>query len=600
MAWEIFFIEGMMFKRIPIGVDDFSEMINKNKNFLFVDKSLLIKELLEKGSKVSLMIRPRRWGKTLNMSMLQYFFSPKVHGISTKGIFNDLKIAKENNGYYIEKYQGKYPVIFITFKDVKENSYEDFINAIYFLVQNVCNHFTELNISTKLTGIDRNNFNKLSGLDNSNKANQLELRNALHTLSSLLFKHYNQKVFILIDEYDTPLNHAHGKAHFEQMVDFFKGMLGVALKGNAALEKGILTGILRLSKNKMLSDINNLALYSLMEKQYSGYFGFSEEEVMELCQTSNMTLNIQQIKHWYNGYHCGALKAIYNPWSILNCIQNDGELKPYWIKTGNESLLKEIFSKAPKTIENKLVQLLEGGAIEATIDEYISFDQIDNGNEDVLWSLLWTTGYLKFSDTPILTEIGNYRGFLEIPNYEVSCNFRLGFPKWIRAFNRTQYDSFLHALIVGKVEDFTQSLKDYMLSIPSWFDFPSESNYHTFLLGLTASLTETHEVVSNQEVGLGRVDFLLTPKDVDNDLGIIIELKRDESQKDLKQYELLACKGLQQIKDKKYSATLKLNINIHRILNLCIVFYGKEFVYKYSFEELCVSSYVTGCQPSLA
>ncbi len=573
-----------MSKRIPIGVDDFSKLINKDNNYLFIDKSLFIKDLIDQGTEVSLIMRPRRWGKTLNMSMLQHFFSPEINGFSTKGIFDDLKIGKENNGYYLNKYHAKHPVIFITFKDVKENSYEAFINTISFLVQNLYNTFTELDSSLKLSDIDHQNLKKLKGLGNY-KANHVELRQSLSTLSALLFKHYHQKVYILIDEYDTPLNYAYGKEHFDEVVDFLKGMFGAALKGNFALEKGIMTGILRLSKNKMLSDINNLFLYSFMEKQYSSYFGFSEEEVADLFELSNTPCNMEEIKYWYNGYHAGLLANMYNPWSIINCIKNEGELKPYWIKTGNESLLHEIFYNAPKPIENKLVQLLEGGSIKASVDEYIAFDQIKEGREDIIWSLLWTTGYLKFSEKPTISELGNYFGLLAIPNYEVSCSFRAVFPKWIRAFNKLKYDSFLQDLTVGNVESFIKDLEEYMMSIPSWFDFPEESNYHTFLLGLTASLAETHEIVSNKEIGLGRVDFLLIPKALDNHLGIVMEFKKEDAGKTLEQYEHLAIQGLNQISDKKYTASLKQNSNIKEVLNLCIVFYGKRLVYRSFFEQ---------------
>ncbi len=572
-----------MAKKIPIGVDDFNELVNSSSDFLFVDKSLMIKELIDDGSKLSLIIRPRRWGKTLNMSMLQYFFSPEINGVSTKGIFDNLKIAKEKDGFYIKEYQGKYPVIFISFKNIKQDSLDNFFEKIIDLISETYREHEQVLVkSTKLTDTQKNIYKTLL----NREANQAQLENSLKFLSECLYHHYNKNVIILIDEYDTPLNVAYNKDFFEKIVDFIKNMFGAALKGNYALEKGVMTGILRLSKNKMLSDINNLKLYSLMEEQYSQHFGFSEEEVKLLIAESESNIDMKDLQHWYNGYRSGNSTNIYNPWSILNCIDDKGKLKPYWIKTGDESLLREIFSKVPKSTENKIVQLLEGGAIKSTIDEYISFDQIDSGREDVLWSLLWTTGYLKFSDQPTISEMGNYVGALAIPNYEISCSFRNVFPKWTRSFNRVKYDSFLNDLALGDVDSFIKDLQDYMISIPSWFDLEEESHYHTFLLGLTASLTETHEVVSNQEVGLGRVDFLLAPKDPDIDLGVVIEFKRSKLEKNLKKYEDLADEGLKQIHDKKYSSKLKRNPHVNKILSLCIVFYGKQFVYKHSFEEL--------------
>lgn len=339
-----------MFKKIPIGIDDFSKIVDKDKNYLFVDKSLMIKELMDNGIEVSLMVRPRRWGKTLNMSMLQHFFSPEVNGFSTNGIFNNLKIASEDNGKYIEKYQGKHPVIYVSFKDAKKNNFDDFLEKTKALVQEICNQYTVLETSPNLSEGEKNIFQALL----RKTANNTEVCDSLKTLSVLLYKHYESKVFILIDEYDSPLNAAYGQSYFNDLVNFLKGMFGAALKGNHALEKGIMTGILRLSRNKMLSDINNLTLYSLMEKQYSEYFGFSEGEVKNLFKESNVNVDLEEVRRWYNGYRAGNLETIYNPWSILNCIYNKGDLKPYWIKTGDEDLLKKVLLESSENVKEKL------------------------------------------------------------------------------------------------------------------------------------------------------------------------------------------------------------------------------------------------------
>jgi hypothetical protein len=571
-----------MTKKIPIGVDNFSKLADKDRNFLFVDKSLMVKDLIDKGSEVSLIIRPRRWGKTLNMSMLQHFFAPEVNDRSTKGIFDDLKIAKESDGDYLN-YQGNTPVIFISFKDIKQDSWKVFFEKIVDLISSSYREHEKTIIeSDKLTETQKKLYKKIL----NSEGNQGQLENSLKFLSECLYHHYEKKIIVLIDEYDTPLNAAYNKEHFEQVVNFFKGMFGAALKGNNALEKGVMTGILRLSKNKMLSDINNLSLYSLMEKQYSNYFGFSEKEVIDLFEAKGLDFDIREIRRWYNGYRAGDLTTIYNPWSVLNCIQSEGELKPYWIKTGDEGLLKEIFSRSDKGVEDKLIELLEDKSIESVVDEYISFDQINEGGSDVLWSLLWATGYLKFSEQPTISETGNYTGFLAIPNYEVSCSYRAVFPKWIRSFNRVKYDSFLKNLVLGKINEFAKDLEDYMLTIPSYFDFPRESNYHTFLLGLTASLKETHDLHSNKETGYGRMDMLLIPKNTSNNLGIILEFKREKSKQDLGVYYEAATEGIEQIEIKKYDSVLKSISHIKQILKLCIVFYGKQFIHKSSFEDL--------------
>jgi len=571
-----------MAKRSPIGVDDYSKLVDQSNNYLFIDKTLFIKEFIDRGLEVSLITRPRRWGKTLTMSMLQHFFAPEVNGASTKGLFNNLNIGTIDNASYLS-YQGKNPVIFISFKNIKPDSWELFLEKIIELMANVYReHARSLFESERLLEYDKNLYKVIL----EGKCNQSQLENSLKTLSAMLFYHYGKKVIILIDEYDSPLNAAYGQAHFEKMVDFFKALFGAALKGNPAMEKGVMTGILRLSKNRMLSDINNLKLYSFMEDQYSSWFGFSENEVKSLLQESNLDIKIKEVQHWYNGYTSGRLQTVYNPWSILNCIEDKGMLKTYWVKTGDESLLKTIFNSAYKNVEDKLVQLLEGKSIDSGIDEYISFDQIPNGGEQVLWSLLWATGYLKFSEPPTFSEMGNYIGLLAIPNYEVSCSYRAIFPKWMRSFNRVKYDSFLSNLVSGNIEVFVKDLEDYMLTIPSYFDFPRESNYHTFLLGLTASLKETHDVHSNQEAGFGRLDMLLIPKNTSNNLAIMLEFKRKEGKKDLKKYHQVANEGLEQIEIKKYSSILNSFPHIKQILKLCIVFYGKQFICKFCFEQM--------------
>jgi hypothetical protein len=572
-------------KRIPIGVDNFSELVSLDSNFLFVDKSLLIKELVSSGAKLSLIIRPRRWGKTLNMSMIQYFFSREVNGQLTQGLFDNLKIANIQDGYYLNKYQGKYPVIFVSFKNVKERNYDNFLNRIRHIVQNVCRDFPELTNSDKLLDIDKYALEKLKGINKDNKASEIDLQEFLKTISNLLYKHYGQKVIILIDEYDTPLNAAYEQPHFEELVNFFKSMFGSALKGNNALEFGVMTGILRLSKNKMLSDLNNLILYSLTEKQYSQYFGFSEQEVLNLCEEHNVNIDIKKLAYWYNGYKSGSLEGIYNPWSILNCIYHNGDCKPYWIKTGDEELLKTVLLNSGEKVKEKLNELLNGNTIESIIDEYLSFDQVKEGKDEVVWSLLWSMGYLKTVGEPILSGI-RYKHQLKIPNYEVECNYRYVFTSFARSFNETKYDALLKNLVKGNIEDFIKDLENFMLTIPSFYDLTNETNYHMLLLAWSFSLNETHDIYSNKEAGLGRPDLVLSPRDPNNDLGIIIEFKKAELNKDLKFYNDLLDSGLKQIEQRQYDLVLKNSNHIKRILKLCLVFYGKQF--KYKWVESCL------------
>ncbi len=566
-----------MIKKIPIGVDDFAELVSPDQNFLFVDKTLMIQALIDQGSKVSLIIRPRRWGKTLNMSMLRYFFAPEVNGRSTQGLFDHLKIAQQKNGAYLERYQAKHPVIFISFKNIKQSSWVLFLEKVLDLIASTYREHEKILMgSNKLSETQKTVYqNMLSG-----NAHLSQLENALKFLSECLSRHYGQKVIILIDEYDTPLNAAYDKDYFEFMIDFFKSLFGAALKGNDALEKGIMTGILRLSKNKMLSDINNLFLYSLMEKQYSTYFGFSENEVMALFKETNTPVDFKAVRHWYNGYCAGNLIDIYNPWSVLNCIYNEGQLKPYWIKTGDEALLKRVFMEASNAAKEKLNTLIAGGTIESVIDEYLSFDQIKEGDDQIIWSLLWALGYLKTVGTATL--VGSlYKHTLKIPNYEVDCSYREVFQAFIRSLPQAeQYEAFLKRLIIGDVTGFIEGLEDFLLRTVSYYDFSHESNYHILMLALTASLRETHTIYSNQEQGLGRPDLVLVPFDPNNHLGIILEFKRAEAEQTIDFYDKLALAGLNQINEKKYDARLKKIPTLQKILKLSIVFYGKQLVYK--------------------
>ncbi len=574
-----------MAKRIPIGVDDFSELVSEQQNFLFVDKTLMIKELIDRGTKVSLIIRPRRWGKTLNMSMLRYFFSSQVNGYATHGIFDRLKIADQDQGSYIAKYQGKNPVVFISFKNIKQSSWVLFLSKFSDLVASIYREFSRMLLeSDKLSDDQKNSYQMI--LDR--KTDQSQLENSLKFLSECLYAHYGQKVVVLIDEYDTPLNAAYGQAYFEVMVDFFKSLLGAALKGNDALEKGLMTGILRLSKNKMLSDINNLALYSLMEKQYSTHFGFSEEELEGLFSGQTFPIDREAVRRWYNGYRSGEAESIYNPWSVLCFIQSEGALKAYWIKTGDEDLLRKVFLESSIETKEKLDILMRGGVIESIIDDYISFDQIKDNNDQVIWSLLWALGYLKTTGEG--QPIGSrYRYKLLIPNHEIDCSYRDVFHAFVESLkndDQRKYHSFLKDLVQGHVEAFVKELQSFLLSAASYYDFERESNYHTFLLGLISSLRDTHRILSNQESGDGRPDLVLIPMNASNPLAIIFELKRAESGQEPIVYEQLAMDAMAQINQKNYDALLKTIPTLKQVLKICLVFYGKHFLYKAVKEDL--------------
>ncbi len=572
----------MNLKKIPIGIDNFNKLLSQEKNFLFIDKSLFIKDLIDNGTELSLIIRPRRWGKTLNMSMLQHFFAAEVNGYATKNLFNNLNIAKIQDGYYLKNFQGQHPVIFISFKNIKSNSWDLFLDKVGCLIaESYREHEKVINTSVTVSANQKSIYNKIVNENSS----QSQLESSIKFLSECLYTHYSKKVIILIDEYDTPLNASHDQDFFEDLVDFFKNMFGTALKGNDALEFGVMTGILRLSKNKMLSDLNNLKLYSLTEEQYSNHFGFSEPEVISLVAASKVTVDLTQLNYWYNGYKTGDREDIYNPWSILNCIYDNGKFKPYWIKTGDEDLLKKVLLNSGEQVKSELNNLLIGNTIDSVIDEYLSFDQIKDGNDEVVWSLLWCMGYLKSVGEPLLSG-SRYRHQLKIPNYEIECSYRDILTSFARSFNEGKYDALLKNLVTGNVELFVKDLEMFMLKIPSYYDLTNETNYHMLLLAWSFSLNETHDIYSNKEAGLGRPDLVLAPRNVNNDLGIIIEFKQAALNKKADFYENIAIEGITQIDNKKYDVILQNHAHIKRILKLCLVFFGKQFVCQFKLNQV--------------
>jgi hypothetical protein len=566
-------------KAAPIGVDNFAELIDKEKNYLFVDKTLMIKELIDNQEKVALILRPRRWGKSMNMSMLKCFFAAEVMGKPTAGIFDDLKIAKENDGEYIRKYQGKHPVIIISFKDVKELDFTTTIGKIGILIYNAIAEFAHLPSFF-------DNFKNLEEIyDNllHKKATNEDLQESFKLLSEALYKYYDQKVIIFIDEYDAPLNASYSNPElFKQVVSFFRGFFGAALKGNHALEKGVMTGILRLSKNNMLSDLNNIKLYSMANDEYSDSFGFFEDDVVELFKQADVACNLPAIKSWYNGYKCGNKDGIYNPWSILNCISKKGVLGPYWVKTGNDDLLRDIFVNAHPDIKEKVKTLIAGGSVQTIIDDFISFDQIQYGNEELIWSALWALGYLKIvGETPMRYDT---MYDLAIPNDEIDYTYSKMFIGLFRNMQGADgYYRAIRALADGDVEKFSEALTEFMLTSPSYHDLPHESHYHLLVLGMLSALKENYIILSNRESGLGRFDIAMVPYDDRKDLGIIIEFKKEKIGETPEFYQQRAKEALAQIVEKKYGEGLKGHKNVKRVLNLAMVFYGKEFVCDYAF-----------------
>jgi len=435
-------------KKIPIGIDNFHKLIREN--YLFCDKSLLIKEIIDEGSEVTLIVRPRRWGKTLNMSMIRHFFAPEVYGIKTKNLFDHLAIATVNNGDYLS-HQGKYPVIFVSFKDVKESSFEGAFRKIIQLVRILYREHRYLLQSEKLAVDEKDLFSAyLKGEIQNN-----DLTDSLRFLSELLAKEHDENVYIIIDEYDTPINAAYEK-YLEKMVGFMQDLFSAALKDNSFLKQGILTGILRVSKDSILSGLNNLKTYTLLDGAYKQHFGFSEEEVTYLFEQKGCLLQLNKVKKWYNGYKANDL-TIYNPWSIINCLADQGKIDLYWTETAKNDLVENTIGNSNADIKSNLETLMQGGTITERIDKHVTFDILKN-NETALWSLLLFTGYLKAESSTFDENLGGHICILSIPNLEVFCLYQQCMREWLlkNLGDAENQSDFLEDLAKRNIKQFTE------------------------------------------------------------------------------------------------------------------------------------------------
>ncbi|WP_419241250.1 AAA family ATPase [Cardinium endosymbiont of Nabis limbatus] len=493
-------------KKLPIGVSNFQELVKGD--YLFCDKTVMIADFLSKGEKVTLIARPRRWGKTLNMSMLQHFFSEEVNGVNTKGLFDDLVISKLDGGSYINQHQGKYPIIMISFKDVHADNFEGEYNSVYRLTIEVYSAYAYLLKSNKINEIQLGQLHTIL----NKQSNQQELESSLKLLSQCLYQHHGQKVYILIDEYDTPLNKAYGnKEYLDAMVAFMRNLFSAALKDNNALERGVLTGILRVSKDSMLSGLNNLETYTLLDEEYSAHFGFSETEVSYLFKEHGLSAAMEEVKSWYNGYRVGNL-VMYNPWSIISCINKSGRFDVYWVNTGNNNLIEQKVLTAHSDIKEQFEQLMRGESLDISINKHLAFDILDK-DDTSFWSLLLFAGYLTFESSSLSAYTTVYDCRVRLPNYEIWRLYSTFFQEWfINQFERKrQYDSFLKHLVAGDVPSFVEQLSSFLRRSVSYFDTQksnrSEGFYHALVLGMLASLGITHYIRSNRESGLGRYDL---------------------------------------------------------------------------------------------
>ena len=538
-----------MKKLIPDGISDFKTLIENN--YYYVDKTPFISEVGKNVGKTLLFTRPRRFGKTLNMSMLKYFFDVRDAEENRK-LFKDLEI--ENSPYIKE--QGKYPVIFISMKDIKEMSFDRAITEVKNLLSSLYNQFEF--IREKLNENELIEFNNIWLEKNDNN-----LRKALLNLAIFLQKYYQKKVIVLIDEYDTPLVSAYRYGYYREAKNFFSGLYGSVLKDNTVLQMGVITGIIRVVRAGIFSDLNNLKERSILNKEYDEYFGFLEKETKEALKYYEIDSKLGEVHSWYNGYRFGDTK-VYNPWSILNFL-SEREFKSYWIDTSENYLIKDILKSADRETFNKLNNLLFGKEVEEEITGKSTLQEVLEAHD--LWELLLFSGYLTI-DKKIEDDIYS----IKIPNNEVKKFFKDSFIEISFGTNLT-FKRLIKNLLDNNIDKFEIELQEILLKYMSFYDISNiEKVYHNFILGLMIHLEGRYHINSNGESGLGRYDIEIEPLNK-NMRGFILEFKVADSEENL---EKKAEEALEQIKDKKYYVSLQ-DRGIKEITFVGMAFY-KKFV----------------------
>jgi hypothetical protein len=556
-----------MRKQIPLGIADFKKIIHDE--YYYIDKSLFIKDIVCDGAEVILFPRPRRFGKTLNMSMLKYFFEKTEE--DNRYLFKELNIQKHKD---IMDKQGKYPVIYLTFKDVKSSSYAVDYNKVKELIAEEYRRHKYLLEGDTLDEGEKEFFKDI--LNCTTNAARIEL--SLKYLSKFMQRYYKEKCIILIDEYDVPIQSGYINGYYNEVINFMRNFLSAGLKDNIYLEKGVLTGILRVARESIFSGLNNLQVCSLIGNAYSQYFGFTEEEVEKIVEDFQCELKLNEIKSWYNGYIFGE-KTIYNPWSILNFVKNkEVGLKPYWVNTSSNDLVKMVLTQGGEKVKTELEELIQGGEIYKNINEDIVMADITKGSQNV-WSFLLFSGYLKVMKKEYKKGVLHCQ--LKIPNFEVEYLYREIIIAWFdESINNDKFGIMLESLVNGDIETFEIILKQFVQSSVSYFDISGEESekvYHAFVLGMLVSLEEDYEVKSNRESGYGRYDVMLIPKDKSKN-GIIFEFKKINKYKN-ESLEKACDVALKQVKEKKYRQEL-IDRGIQNIIELGVAFEGKNVMVK--------------------
>ena len=545
-------------KAIPIGIENFEDIIKDN--YYYVDKSMLIEDILVNRAAVTLFTRPRRFGKTLNMSMIKYFFDVRNKDENRK-LFEGLKIF----GSEYMKEQGKYPVIFVSLKDLRADTWEMCLLEIKKLISKIYREFQY--ITEKMNEDDKEIYDSIK-----NRKNDMDLNTSIELLSEYLFEYYGERVIILIDEYDAPIINAFDKGYYNEAINFFQVFYSSALKTNDSLKYGILTGITRIIKEGIFSGLNNLKVDTILNKKFSEYFGLLESEVIKMLDYFEMKYKIEEVKEWYNGYIFGD-KRIYNPWSIINYVDN-GEIKAYWANVSGNTLLENMLDQAGEDVYTDLKRFTDGESIEKYISDGTTIKSLLS-NDDEIWQLFLYSGYLTKAKEQIeIDETSEYTNIynLKIPNKEIRKYFGNMF---LNRFFGTELKTsiLIKALESGDIKKFEKTLGEIMVNMLSHFDLDSEMEkiYQVFMIGLVGFLMGKYEIISNNESGYGRYDLAMIPIK-SNEKAYLMEFKISKTEKGM---ALKAEEALKQIDEKKYDTRLKAR-GIKNILKIGIAFYGKK------------------------
>lgn len=558
-----------MARVVGIGLQDFSKI--QYENIFYVDKTRFIKEWWESKDEVTLITRPRRFGKTLTMSMVEQFFSVEYAG---NKYFQGMDIWKEKK---YQELQGSYPVISLTFSSIKEKNYEDAKKKICATIQMLYQKYRFLIDEGVLSDQEKEEFLKVSA-----ETPEYEASLTLKKLSAYLNRYYGKNVILLLDEYDTPMQEAYVKGYWQELADFIRNLLNATFKDNPYLARGIMTGITRISKESIFSDLNHLQVVTTTSNKYADCFGFTEEEVLNSLKEYGLEDRKDEVKKWYDGFCFGNMKDIYNPWSILNYLDNRAAA-PYWVNTSSNHLIGKLLQEGNKQVKESFEKLLRRECIYTEIDEQIVCDQLDV-DENAVWSLMLASGYLKVNDSRVKETSDEWDQVYElsVTNFEVLVMLKKLVRSWF-APSASNYNEFIKALLQDDIKAMNLYMNRIAVSVFSFFDTgkkPSETTeperfYHGFVLGLIVDLEERYHITSNRESGFGRYDIMMEPKKAD-DPAIIIEFKIQdpEDEKDLSQTVETA---LQQIDAKNYAVgLLDKGIQADRIRKYGFAFCGKK------------------------